>query len=97
MAGTWPRCIWSSCWQVSECTTPLRIENSFSTSSAFFIFITMLLADINLALCNRLDGVGTCNSCVHEVVCKSSARFYVYLIFSICQCGDSPPFVPSVF
>lgn len=81
---------------------PLHVENSISTSSACFIFfVTMLLTDINLALCNHLYGVGMHNSyisCVHEIICKSRAPFYVHLIFlcmSVWRFSTLCSFLPS--
>lgn len=63
MVGTWPRCIWSSCWQVSKCRVPLHSENSFSTYSAYLIFfVTTLLTDISLVLCNHPYRVDIYNS-----------------------------------
>lgn len=42
---------------------PLHRENSFSTSSAYLtFFVTTLLTDISLALCNHPYRVGVCNS-----------------------------------
>lgn len=102
MVGAWPRCIWSSCWQVSESRVTLRVENSFSTSSAHFIFfVTTLLTDVNLALCNHLYGLGIYNSymsCVHEIICKSRGSLlcaFNFLCVSAWRFSTLCSFLPS--
>lgn len=88
-------------WMAGFCVwrVPLYIGNSFwACSTRFIFFVTTLLTDVNLVLCNHLYRVGIYNSyksCVHEITCKSRACFYVHLIFCMCQRGDFPPFVHS--
>lgn len=78
---------------------PLYIGNSFwACSTCFIFFVTTVLTGVNLVLCNhlyRVDLYNSYKSCVHKIICKSRASFYVLLIFYTCQCGDFPPFVHS--